>query len=138
MLFVLKMNHVKGDNETLQIFLVSASFGIKSLFLSGEIDEELISKTKEQGLNIKYIEEPIEWINEQTKGKEIINFHVQGVKFHSILHRIKESRKDKIIILGDKKMPGEIFALSDYNIVINPNLNLNVASLSIFLHELSK
>ena len=52
------------------------------------------------------------------------------------LLKIRESGKNKLIIVGGAKVPGIIYKLSDWNISITSQPHSEISALSIFLHEL--
>jgi tRNA (cytidine56-2'-O)-methyltransferase len=140
MLTILRLSHrIKRDERvSTHCALVARAFGADKLIYYGQKDENLensIKKVSKQWggtFKIKY---------EKNWKKTIENF--KGKKIHltiygeSIKKKIKEIRKNKniLIIIGGKKVPGEIYNLADYNIAITNQPHSEIAALSIFLHE---
>ncbi|HDI02837.1 MAG TPA: tRNA (cytidine(56)-2'-O)-methyltransferase [Candidatus Aenigmarchaeota archaeon] len=140
MITVLRLGHRVGRDARISTHcgLVARAFGAGEIIFSGEEDEKLMNSvrevTKEWGgpFSVKY---------EKNWKSVIQNF--KGIKVHLTMYgipiekRIDEIRKKRnvLVIIGGSKVPGEVYALADYNIAITNQPHSEVAALAIFLHE---
>ncbi|MEA3255091.1 MAG: tRNA (cytidine(56)-2'-O)-methyltransferase, partial [Candidatus Altiarchaeota archaeon] len=58
------------------------------------------------------------------------------IKINDCISEIKSSRRDKLVIIGGKKVPSEIYALSNYNLAVGNQPHSEVAALAVFLDRL--
>lgn len=140
MITILRLGHrIKRDERvSTHCALVARAFGADKLIYSGQKDENLensVKKVYKQWGGKFKIEHKRDW-------KKIIK-KFKGTKIHLTVYgelikkKIKEIRKNKniLVIIGGKKVPGEIYNLADYNIAITNQPHSEIAALSIFLHE---
>ena len=125
--------------------LVARAFCANEFVFSGEEDEKLINSVKKIVKNwgnefeIGYEKN---WRNflkkKKDEGFEIIHLTMYGVPINEVIDEIRNSKKDKVIVVGGAKVPGEIYGIADYNVSITNQPHSEVAALAIFLHEFFK
>jgi tRNA (cytidine56-2'-O)-methyltransferase len=71
-----------------------------------------------------------EW---RKSGGAIIHLTAYGMPLPKIINEIRESRSDKLIVVGAEKVPGELFALADWNVAVTNQPISEVSALGIFL-----
>jgi len=75
-----------------------------------------------------------EW---KAKGGLIVHLTAYGenVQTSDVMEKIKDSKKDVLIIVGSQKVPGEFFSkdVSDFNVAIGNQPHSECASLAVFL-----
>jgi tRNA (cytidine56-2'-O)-methyltransferase len=59
-----------------------------------------------------------------------------GINVNGCIDGIKESKADKLIIIGGKKVPSEVYSIVDYNVAIGNQPHSEVAALAVFLDRL--
>jgi len=59
-----------------------------------------------------------------------------GLPIQSVISPIRESSKDKLVIVGGAKVPGEVFQEADWNVSVTSQPHSEISALCIFLHEL--
>ena len=59
-----------------------------------------------------------------------------GLNISTIISKIRKLNKDILLIIGSRKVPGEIYYLSDYNIAIGNQPHSEISALAIFLDKL--
>jgi len=142
---VLRLDHrLKRDARiTTHVCLTSRAFGASKIYLSGEEDEKLMKNVKDLvarwggNFQIEYKKNYINLIEEwQNNGGEIIHLTMYGSQVQDIIEEIKESPKDKLIIVGGSRVPTKVYKKSDYNVSITKQPHSEVSSLAIFQHML--
>jgi tRNA (cytidine56-2'-O)-methyltransferase len=59
-----------------------------------------------------------------------------GLPINEVIQRIRESKRDKLIIVGGEKVPNIVYELADWNVSITSQPHSEVGALSVFLHLL--
>ncbi len=59
-----------------------------------------------------------------------------GININDTIEKIKSSGKDKLIIIGGKKVPSGMYHLADYNMAIGNQPHSEVSALAVFLDRL--
>jgi tRNA (cytidine56-2'-O)-methyltransferase len=71
-----------------------------------------------------------EW---RKSGGVVVHLTAYGMPLPKIINEIRESRSDKLIVVGAEKVPGELFALADWNVAVTNQPISEVSALGIFL-----
>ncbi|MFH0748907.1 MAG: tRNA (cytidine(56)-2'-O)-methyltransferase [Candidatus Bathyarchaeota archaeon] len=142
---VLRLGHryVRDDRVTTHVFLTARAFGAIRAFYSGQRDEKLEERVKEVvkmwGGPFEIIYVP-DWkqIIQQWKDAngELVHLTIYGLPIQNIIHELRESTRNKMVIVGGAKVPGIVYTLADWNISITSQPHSEISALSIFLHEL--
>ena len=86
---------------------------------------------------IAYIPSWRTWLKKKLdQGFEAVHLTMYGKPVNKAIKRIKKSKKDKIIIIGAEKVPGEVYELAKYNVSITLQPHSEVAALAVFLDRL--
>jgi tRNA (cytidine56-2'-O)-methyltransferase len=135
--------HVRDDRTTTHVFLTARAFGASEIIYSGQRDEKLEERIKKitkiwgGSFNVKYERywkrAIVKWKEE--KG-ELIHLTFYGLPIQDVIDEIRNSRRDKIIVVGGAKVPRLIYEEADWNVSITSQPHSEISALSIFLHEL--
>ena len=117
--------------------------GANAVIYSGKKDEKIEKSVKKVNeswggvFEVKYVQKWREFIRDwKESGGEIIHLTMYGIPIQEVIKGIKESSRDKLIIVGGSKVPSLIYQISDLNISITSQPHSEISALSIFLHEL--
>ena len=140
MIKVLRLGHRLDRDSRISTHcgLVARAFGAKEIIFSGEYDKKMIESVEKVSdewggpFSVKY---------EKNWRKVIQSF--KGIKVHLTMYgipiqdKIQNIRKKRnvLVIVGGKKVPGEVYTLADYNIAVTSQPHSEVAALAVFLHE---
>lgn len=142
---VLRLGHryVRDDRITTHVFLVARAFGAGKVIYSGQRDLRLeekigeVTKTWGGPFDVEYEKNWRQRIERWKEGDgEIVHLTIYGLPIQDVIHEIKCSAKDKLIVVGGAKVPGIVYKLSDWNVSVTSQPHSEVSALSIFLHEL--
>ncbi|MDR2874072.1 MAG: tRNA (cytidine(56)-2'-O)-methyltransferase [Methanobrevibacter sp.] len=142
---VLRLNHRrKRDTRiTTHVCLTARAFGASKIYLTGDEDVKLVenvqSLVKRWGgsFEVIYSKNYINIIEQwQKNGGEVIHLTMYGLQVQEIIGDLRESSKDKLIIVGGSRVPTKIYKKSDMNIAITNQPHSEVSSLAIFQHLL--
>jgi len=142
---VLRLDHrVKRDARiTTHVCLTSRAFGASKIYLSGEKDQNLMNNVNNLverwggSFEVDYIKNHMNLINRwKDEGGEIIHLTMYGSQVQDVISEIKDSKKDKLIIVGGSKVPTDIYECSNWNVSITKQPHSEVSSLAVFQHIL--
>ena len=140
---VLRLGHRFSRDKRISthIALVARAFGADELIFDA-VDPDIaesLSKVCEQwggSLDIKHVKDWKKYV-QGFKGDRI-HLTMYGINVNDCIGEIKKSKKDKLIIVGGKKVPSEMYGLADYNVAIGNQPHSEVAALAVFLDRLSE
>ncbi|MEM2918011.1 MAG: tRNA (cytidine(56)-2'-O)-methyltransferase [Candidatus Altiarchaeota archaeon] len=140
---VLRLGHRfhRDKRTTTHLALVARAFCADELILDSE-DNEIEKSVKKVittwGGNFKIkVEKNWRKFIENFSGEKI-HLTMYGIPIDEKISEIRNSKKDKLVIVGGKKVPSEVYHLSDYNVAITQQPHSEIAALAIFLHEFFK
>ncbi|MCX6778037.1 MAG: tRNA (cytidine(56)-2'-O)-methyltransferase [Candidatus Micrarchaeota archaeon] len=148
MVTVLRWGHrrIRDERVTSHVCLVARAFGAKKVIVTGEDASEIVAGvnklTKNWGGNFVATYEEnwrkviVGW-KKNGKGK-VIHLTMYGERIQDKIGEIRKSNpnsknKNPLVIVGSQKVPGEIYAMADYNISVTTQPHSEVAALAIFL-----
>lgn len=143
--YVLRLNHRPSRDKrvTTHLFLTARAFGADGAFYSGQKDERIersMEKVNESwggNFEVKYVQNWRKVTKEWKKhGGEVIHLTMYGLPAQKTIEQISESPKDKLLVVGGAKVPGEIYELADWNVSITSQPHSEISALSVFLHML--
>ncbi|ODS42759.1 MAG: tRNA (cytidine(56)-2'-O)-methyltransferase [Candidatus Altiarchaeales archaeon IMC4] len=67
---------------------------------------------------------------------EKIHLTMYGINVNNCMGEISSSEKDKLVIVGGKKVPSDLYEIADYNVAVGSQPHSEVAALSVFLDRL--
>lgn len=132
---------------TTHVALTARALGASGLILSDTEDEkikETIEKVAKNWGGPFFFEMGTPWKEAvkdwKAKGGIVVHLTAYGenIQTSDMLQRIKESRKDILVIVGSQKVPREFFseAFSDFNVAVGNQPHSECASLAVFLDRL--
>jgi tRNA (cytidine56-2'-O)-methyltransferase len=146
---VLRWGHrpFRDARLTTHVALTARALGASGFILSDIKDEkieETIEKITRNWGDSFFFKMGTPWKKavKNWKAKSGIVVHLtaygQNIQTSNVLRRIKETRKDVLIIVGSQKVPREFFseAYSDFNVAIGNQPHSECASLAVFLDRL--
>jgi tRNA (cytidine56-2'-O)-methyltransferase len=120
---------------TTHVALVARALGAKEIIIgtkSREIEEPLTDVGHRFGGEFR-IKTGVQWRKFFRDWNGIIvHLSMYGTDLDKVIHEIKKAT-DILIIVGSKKVPGEFYHLSDFNVAIGHQPHSEVAALAIFL-----
>lgn len=143
--FILRLGHrpERDKRITTHVFLVARAFGAHGGFYSGKKDENVetsIGKVVELWggpFSVEYVEDWIGKIREWRKsGGEVIHLTMYGLPLNEVIQEIRDSERNKLVVVGSEKVPRIVYDLADWNISVTSQPHSEVGALSVFLHEL--
>ena len=143
--FVLRLGHrpERDKRITTHVFLVARAFGAHGAFYSGQRDKKVETSVKKVvetwggPFTLEFIKDWVKKIKQwQKDGGEIIHLTMYGLPLNEVIQKIRESNKDKLIIVGGTKVPKVVYELADWNVSVTLQPHSEVGALSVFLHEL--
>lgn len=143
--FILRLGHrpERDKRVTTHVFLVARAFGAQGVFYSGKRDERIeasIRKVVELwggSFSVEYVKDWIKKIREwQKSGGEIIHLTMYGLPLDEVIREIRESERDKLVVVGSEKVPRIMYEFADWNVSITSQPHSEIGALSVFLHEL--
>jgi len=142
---VLRLSHrcIRDHRVTTHLFLTARAFGADGVIYSGlrnsQLEDRILRTVNVWGGPFR-VEFQENWkqvvANWKKRGGEVIHLTMYGLPLESAIEGIKDSSRDKLVIVGGAKVPLEVYDLSDWNVSISNQPHSEVSALSIFLHEL--
>lgn len=144
MIEVIRLNHRAGRDKrmTTHCALTSRALGADKMTYSGDKDqaiEENIAKVTERwggNFNIEYKKNWKSYLKQSERKKIYLSMY--GIPIQERIDAIRKVRNNILIIVGGKKVPGDIYNHIDEQIAVTNQPHSEVAALSIFLHELQQ
>ena len=144
-LVILRMGHrfERDKRITTHIGLVARAFGADGMIISDINDSKVRDKINDvvdrfggnffvemgkKGLNVLK-----DW---KKDGGEIIHLTFYGLPLPNVIEEIRNSQKDKLIVVGASKIPLPVYELATYNVAITNQPHSEIAALAIFLEYL--
>ncbi|MEM3526533.1 MAG: tRNA (cytidine(56)-2'-O)-methyltransferase [Candidatus Jordarchaeaceae archaeon] len=146
-LFALRLDHRphRDMRVSTHIALVARAFGMDGIFFSGVPDTKLcekINKVSESFGGDFLIKTGCEWRKVvkdwHSQGGEIIHLTMYGLPLPEVIEQIINSPKDKLVVVGGPKVPGELYSIADYNVSITNQPHSEIAALAVFLDHYHK
>lgn len=138
---VLRLGHRYSRDKRISthIGLVARAFGADELLMDTrdpEVEESILKVETEwgQALKIQTVEDWKKKIREFQGDR--IHLTMYGVSISECIQKIRENNRDKLIIIGGKKVPSEVYDIVDYNIAVGHQPHSEVAALAVFLDRL--
>lgn len=142
---VLRLDHRRKRDAriTTHVCLTARAFGASKTILSGEKDSKLMENVEDVvrrwGGNFK-IGYQKNWENLmeewQKNGGEIVHLTMYGTPVQEAVRDIKNSPKNKLIVVGGSRVPTKVYKKADHNVSVTSQPHSEVSSLALFLHML--
>jgi tRNA (cytidine56-2'-O)-methyltransferase len=145
---VLRLEHrpERDKRLTTHLGLTARAFGAEAFWVSGVPDQKIVDVLERVcehwGLRAFEVQMGVSWrdrIREWKRKKgEVVHLTMYGVHVDDTIAEIRESPRDKLIVVGGPKVPAEVFDLADYNVAVGHQPHSEVAALAVFLDRLSQ
>ncbi len=135
---VLRLGHryMRDKRISTHIGLVARAFGACELVMDLKdplVEESIQQVVSEWGSSFKvHTTENWKKYIKEFRGDRI-HLTMYGININQCMDKIKETPKDKLIIIGGKKVPSEVYSLVDYNVAIGNQPHSEISALSVFL-----
>ncbi len=142
---MLRWGHRPRDlRVTTHVALTARAFGASGLILSDVEDEKVeksIIKVKELWGGNFFFKMGIPWrkaVEEWRKNNGIVvhlTMYGENIASSNVLQRIKDTRKNVLLIIGSQKVPRIFFSpeVSDFNVAIGNQPHSEIAAIAVFL-----
>jgi tRNA (cytidine56-2'-O)-methyltransferase len=144
---ILRLGHryERDKRISTHIGLVARAFGADGIIISDTND----SSVKESIIDVRdrfggefSVEMGQKWQSVLKQWKvmdgEIIHLTMYGIPLPEVIEKIRDSQKNKLIIIGASKVPRDVYEIADYNVSITNQPHSEVGALAIFLDYLFK
>ena len=139
---MLRVGHrIPRDNRiTTHVCLTARALGADGVYISDVQDRELVdtimSVSKRFGGDFQ-VEAGRPWRSTVTdwkrSGGKVIHLTAYGMPLPRLIHEIRGSRGDKLVVVGAEKVPSELYEFADWNIAVTNQPISEVSALGIFL-----
>ncbi len=141
---VLRIGHRPERDKRISthVALIARAFGANGIIFSDVVDLKLKEKVKdvvERWGGTFFIEMGRPWkqvIREwKKKGGIVVHLTMYGenIEGSDVLNKIKDTKRDILIVVGAEKVPGELFRIADFNVAIGNQPHSECAALAVFL-----
>ena len=138
---ILRLGHrlVRDDRVSTHIGLAARAFGADEVWFAGVADDvkpAIDDVTERFGgkFEVRVTESWREVINDwKARGGITIHLTMYGTRVDDALDKIISCGKDILIIVGSKKVPRDLFSMSDHNISVSNQPHSEVSALAVFL-----
>lgn len=139
--YVLRIGHrfSRDKRLTTHVALTSRAFGADELLLDCKdlrINNSVERIVKNWGgkFRVSFLTNWQSYVK-SFKG-DVIHLSMYGLNINNVIGKIRSSTRDKLIIIGGKKVPSEVYQMADYNIAVGHQPHSEVAALSVFLDRM--
>ena len=139
---VLRIGHriPRDARITTHVCLTARAFGADGIVVSDVVDDKL-RQTIEGVINqfggAFYMKMGMPWKKVITdwlaQGGEVVHLTVYGLPLPEVIEQLRASPRDKLVVVGGPKVPGEIYEMATHNVSITKQPHSEVASLGVFL-----
>lgn len=142
---VLRLDHrrLRDARITTHVCLTARAFGASGVFLDGDHDQKLMENVRDVvkrwggSFQVDYQKNWDNLLDEWKKsGKEIVHLTMYGEPVQKVTPKIRESKKDKLVVVGGPRVPTEVYQKADWNVAVTNQPHSEVSALAIFLHLL--
>jgi tRNA (cytidine56-2'-O)-methyltransferase len=144
-IIVLRWGHrYRDERVTTHVALTARALGASGIILADVMDEEIkktVKEVEESWGGPFFFEMGVPWkqVVKQWKEKNGIVVHLtaygENIQTSDVMHRIKASGKDVLVLVGSQKVPPDFFSkeVSDFNVAVGNQPHSECSSLAIFL-----
>lgn len=143
-ILVFRLGHrlPRDERLTTHVFLVARAFGAKAGIYSGQKDaglERSMTRVVNEWGGDFVLSYSSHWrqtlLQYVREGREVIHLTMYGLPHSERLEEIRSSQREKLIVVGGEKVPGELFKRADYNLSVTGQPHSEVAALAVFLSD---
>jgi len=138
---ILRLGHryIRDKRISTHIGLVARAFGADELVMDARdsLVEKSINRVVEEWGNGLGIDVTKDWKGYvKNFNGDRIHLTMYGININECIDKIKKSTRDKLIIIGSKKVPSDVYSMVDYNVAIGNQPHSEIAALAVFLDRL--
>lgn len=142
---VLRLDHrQKRDARiTTHVCLTARAFGADEVTLSGDEDTKLMKNVEDVvgrwggQFKVNYRKNYENFIDEwKNNGGEVVHLTMYGSQVQEVIGEIRDSPKDKLVVVGGARVPTKVYKESDWNVSVTTQPHSEVSALGVFLHML--
>ena len=142
---VLRLDHrQKRDARiTTHVCLTARAFGADGVILNGDEDRKLMKNVEDVAkrwggqFEVDYKKNYENLIDEwKNNGGEVVHLTMYGSQVHEVVDDIRNSPKDKLVVVGGSRVPTKVYKEADWNVSVTSQPHSEVSSLAVFLHML--
>ena len=142
---VLRLDHrrIRDARITTHVCLTARALGASGVFLDGDHDQKLMENVRDVvkrwggSFQIDYQKNWKNLLEEWKKNDgEIIHLTMYGEPVQNVTPHIKDSKKDKLVVVGGPRVPTEVYQKADWNVAVTSQPHSEVSALALFLHLL--
>lgn len=140
---ILRLDHRRRRDAriTTHVCLTGRAFGASQIILSGDRDIKLMENvqdvTERWGGNFQ-VDYQKNWDNLLKEWKkdhgEVVHLTMYGEPVQDVIDDIKNSKQDKLVVVGGSRVPSKVYQEADWNISVTTQPHSEVSALAIFLH----
>ena len=141
--YVLRLGHrpLRDKRISTHVGLVARAFGASGIYYTNTNDLNLkkslekVVKTWGGPFEIHVGGDWKELVKKWKKRGIIVHLTMYGenIEDSDVIARIKQEKKDILVIVGSEKVPAEVYQLADYNVAIGNQPHSEVSALAVFL-----
>ncbi|WP_414470575.1 tRNA (cytidine(56)-2'-O)-methyltransferase [Methanobacterium sp. ACI-7] len=135
--------HKRDARITTHVCLTSRAFGASKVIISGDEDTKLMQNVRDVSkrwggdFEVDYKKNYENLIDEwKNKGGEVVHLTMYGSQVQDVVDDIRNSVKDKLVVVGGARVPTKVYKEADWNVSITTQPHSEVSSLAVFLHML--
>jgi len=141
-IIILRMGHraARDKRITTHVALTARGLGADGILICGVKDTKIthsVNRVVEQwggefsiGFSSLWKTTITQWLE---RGGEVIHLTMYGLPLLKVLRQIRNSEKDKLIVVGAEKVPSEVYKLATYNVSVSNQPISEVSALGVFL-----
>lgn len=142
---VLRLGHRVGRDSriTTHFFLIARAFGASLGILTGDEDKsvlegiEKVAKSWGGAFQISHSQSWRKSVREwKAKGGRVVHLTAYGIPVQEAVGKIREEGRDILVVGGGAKVPGDMYALADWNVSVTSQPHSECAALAVFLDRL--
>ncbi len=140
---VLRLGHrfARDKRISTHLGLVSRAFGAEKLVMDvhdPHVEGSILQIVSEWGGSFS-VNSTIDWRRYiRDFDGDSIHLTMYGININKAPESVLSGDRDKLVVLGGKKVPSEVYQLADYNIAIGNQPHSEVAALAVYLDRLYK
>ncbi len=141
---VLRLGHrpTRDKRVTTHLFLAARAFGASGATYTGVKDPSLEETVNDVVINwggqfsIEFNDDWRESISRWKRGGKVVHLTMYGLPLQRVIPDIRDDASDILVVVGGKKVPGEIYGMANWNVAVTSQPHSEVSALAVFLHEL--
>lgn len=145
--WVLRLTHraYRDQRMSTHVCLVARAFGARGIYIHGAIDRAMEKSLKEVekgwggGFSLRFVPSYRKVIEDwKGGGGLVIHLTMKGSHIDDVIEEIRSSTAPKLVVVGSKKVPGEVYDRADLNVAVGSQPHSEVSALAVFLDRLFK